>query len=97
MDMVGDEEEPWEAEVHETLTTQVKICGWKELHDQIKKDLKTMHTTLPLSRINQLMILQNFATLQLKGHGWMSASYEIAQQWHEKDDGSSTCMALPDF
>ena len=93
MDMVGDEEEPWEAEMHETLTTQVEIRGWKELRDQIKKDLKTMHTTLPLSRINQLMILRNFATLRLKGHGRMSASYEIAQQWHEKDDGSSTHFA----
>ena len=90
MDMVGDEEELWEAEVHETLTTQVEIRGWKELHDQIKKDLKTKHLTLPLSQINQLMILQNFATLQLKGHGRMSASYKIAQQLHEKDDGLST-------
>jgi hypothetical protein len=67
---VGDnEEEPWEAEASERLTAQVEIHGWKELHDQIKKDLKTKHATLLLSQINQLMILRNFATLCLKGQG----------------------------
>jgi hypothetical protein len=91
---VGDnEEEPWEAEASETLTAQVEICGWKELRDQIKKDLKTKHATLPLSQINQLMILRNFATLRLKGQGRIPASYEIAKQWHEKDNGSSTHFA----
>lgn len=49
---VGDnEEEPWEAEASEMLTAQVEIRGWKELRDQIKKDLKTKHATLPLSHL----------------------------------------------
>ena len=91
---VGDnEEEPWEAEVSETLTAQVEIHSWKELRDQIKKDLKTKHAMLLLSQINQLIILQNFAILRLKGQGWIPASYEIAKQWHEKDNGSSTHFA----
>jgi len=37
-------EEPWEAEVKETLTVQVEIHGWKELQDQIKDDLKKKNT-----------------------------------------------------
>jgi hypothetical protein len=66
-----------------------EIQGWDKLRDQIKKDLKKKHTSLPLSHINQLMILQNFATLHLKGHSHISTSHQIAQQWHEKTDGSS--------
>ena len=62
-DMGDEEEEPWEYEVGETLTAQVEIHSWKELQDQIKKDLKIKHTRLLLSQINQLMILRNFATL----------------------------------
>jgi len=48
--------------------------------------------TLPLSCLNQLLVLQNFATLQLKGFGRISASQEIAHQWHE-GKGSSTYYA----
>jgi hypothetical protein len=33
--------------------------------------------------INQLMILQNFAMLQIKGLRHMAASKDIAQQWHD--------------
>lgn len=80
-----DDAHPWEHEICKTLNPQVEIHGWKELHNQIKKDLKKEHSMLPLSQINQLMILCNFATLRLKGHSWMSASEEISHQWHEKD------------
>jgi hypothetical protein len=45
--------------------------------------LKKNHKSLPLSAINQLMILSNFATLRLKGALQISASVEIAWQWHE--------------
>jgi hypothetical protein len=48
---------------------------------------------LPMKDINQLMILRNFATLQLKGQGWVAASREIAAQWHEKLGGSSEHFA----
>lgn len=91
-DMGDEEEEPWEYEVGETLTAQVEIRSWKELQDQIEKDLEIKHTRLLLSQINQLMILRNFATLRLKGQGQISASFEIAQQWHKKS-GSNTHFA----
>ena len=45
--------------------------------------MKKAGNTLPITQINQLLILQNFATLQLKGYGKIEASLEIAQQWHE--------------
>ena len=38
---------------------------------------------MPLSHINQLMIISNFATLRLKGSSCTQASIEIAHQWHE--------------
>ncbi|KAJ3984293.1 hypothetical protein F5890DRAFT_1474698 [Lentinula detonsa] len=40
---------------------------------------------LPLLKIKQLLILQNFATLQLKNSRRIHANQEIALQWHEKD------------
>jgi hypothetical protein len=36
-----------------------------------------------LSRLNQLLIISNFATLRLRGVSRTQASLEIAQQWHE--------------
>jgi len=36
-----------------------------------------------LAQKNQLLILQNFATLRIKGLRQMAASEEIAQQWHD--------------
>ena len=38
---------------------------------------------LPLSWLNQLLIISNFATLHLKEISWTQASLEIAWQWHE--------------
>jgi hypothetical protein len=88
------EGEPWEDEVTDMVRPPlVNIRGWKDLRDQVKDDLKKKHTHLPMKDINQLMILRNFATLQLKGHGWVAASREIASQWHEKLGGSSEHFA----
>ncbi|KAI6016545.1 hypothetical protein EDC04DRAFT_2903126 [Pisolithus marmoratus] len=39
--------------------------------------------TLPLSHINQLLLIHNFATLRLQGIGQIKASLEIAHQWDE--------------
>lgn len=80
--MGNEEMEEWEEELDVAIKGSTKIRDWKTLHEQIKKDLKN-HKHLPLSHINQLMILQNFATLRLKGASRMCASAEIAQQWHE--------------
>jgi hypothetical protein len=81
--------EAWEEEVDETLTPNTEIQDWATLRAQIKADLKKRHKSLALSQINQLMILRNFANLCLKGYGRIAASFEIAQQWHEKDDSNS--------
>jgi hypothetical protein len=90
-----NDEEPWEEDVHEMMAgiSPKEIRGWDKLRDQIKKDLKKKHTSLPLSHINQLMILRNFATLRMKGHSRILTSRQIAQQWHEKTDGSSIHFA----
>ncbi|EGN96471.1 hypothetical protein SERLA73DRAFT_76430 [Serpula lacrymans var. lacrymans S7.3] len=61
----------------------VKVRGWTELREQIKHDLSKKAKTLPLSHANQLLLIQNFATLHLKGLGRIDASLEIARQWHE--------------
>jgi hypothetical protein len=89
----ADEEDAWEDEFRETVKAQVEIRDWKLLRNQIKADLKKQHSNLPLSQINQLMILRNFATLRLKGVGRIGASEEIAQQWDEKSDGSGSHFA----
>jgi hypothetical protein len=60
-----------------------EIRDWATLRTQIKAELKKNSKTLPLSRINQLLILSNFATLRLKGSSRITASLEIAKQWHE--------------
>jgi len=84
--------EAWEEELDETLMPNAEIQDWAALRTQIKADLKKKHKSMPLSQINQLMILRNFATLRLKGYGRMEVSFEIARQWHEKD-GSNVHFA----
>lgn len=78
--VVGEE---WEEELEEREQAGVEIRGWHELREQIKTDLAKNSKTLPLSRINQLLLIRNFATLRLKGVGRIDASLEIARQWHE--------------
>jgi len=79
----------WEEEIDETLTPNMEIRDWEALRSQIKADLKKKHKSLPLSQMNQLMILRNFANLRLKGYGRIEASYKITQQWHEKNSPNS--------
>jgi len=43
---------------------------------------------MTLSQINELMLLQNFANLCLKGFGRVKPSFEIAQHCHEKDESN---------
>lgn len=78
--------EDWEEElmsVVEDPCSQIK--DWSILHMQIKADLKKNGKNIPLTCINQLNIILNFATLCLKGYSRTSASVEIAKQWHEWD------------
>jgi len=59
------------------------VCNWSDLRKQIKDHLEKNSKTLPLSQLNQLLIISNFATLCLKGISQTQASLEIARQWHE--------------
>ena len=83
-----EECEPWEEEMEDLVTgerTQLApgdIRSWRELRDQIKNDLNwNRHTSI--KQLNQLIILRNFTTLILKGYGWIEASFEIANVWHD--------------
>lgn len=77
-------EDGWEEELHEHLIPSVEIRSWLDLQRQIKADMKKHHKSMTLPQMNQLMILRNFATLQIKGHGHMEASRQIAEQWYDK-------------
>lgn len=86
--------EEWEleAEIVELMpNVNQEIRGWHELRAQIISDLKKGNKKLPLSKVNQLMILRNFATLRLKGCGKMTASEEIARQWHLGEGVAFAC------
>ncbi|KAF8579342.1 hypothetical protein K439DRAFT_1654601 [Ramaria rubella] len=54
------------------------IEGWEEDVSETE-DLKKKHSRMCLSEINQLMILRNFGTLCLKGHGRIASSNEIVK------------------
>ena len=60
-----DDTETWEQELDANVENpKKKLKGWDKLRKQIENDLKKDSKILPLSHINQLMILSNFATLQ---------------------------------
>lgn len=90
--MESSDAEAWEEELDMTMKpgSATQIRSWDELCDQIKDDLTKHSKTLPVSRIHQLLILSNFATLQLKGLSRIGASFEIARQWQ---DGKGTGFA----
>lgn len=86
VDVLGEEDEDnWEpeGEVDDVMQAVDKIRGWEELRRQITADLKGNDRSLPLSKVDQLLILRNFATLRLKGFKKIAASEHIAQQWHD--------------
>ena len=42
------------------------VCGWSELRDQIKMDVVAAHKDQrSLMTLNELLVLQNFAMLQI--------------------------------
>jgi hypothetical protein len=60
------------------------IRPWKELREQLKSDWVEGHKKHETPTcLNKLTILQNFATLCIKGVRRIAASEEIAWQWHE--------------
>lgn len=54
-----------------------EIQGWDKLRDQIKEDLAKGAKTLPLSHINQLILIWNFSNLQLKVLGISKQAYRL--------------------
>jgi hypothetical protein len=83
-DMNDEELEDWEADLDESVRgPKSHVRDWSDLHEQIKDHLKKNSKTIPLSQLNQLLIISNFATLRLKGVSQIQASLEIARQWHE--------------
>jgi hypothetical protein len=83
VDVDSEDTEAWEDELEEQERGGVEVRSWEELRTQIKDDLAKGAKTLSLSRINQLLLIRNFATLRLKDRGRIEASLEIACQWHE--------------
>ena len=77
-----DDGDDYEDELVENMQGAAEIRDWATLRTKIKAELKKNSKALPLSRINQLLILSNFATLRLKGSSRITASLEIAKQWH---------------
>jgi hypothetical protein len=87
---IDDYENGWEEDLDECIHGDgVSIRGWEELRQQIKKDLKNHRDILPITKINQLLVIRNFAILRLKGYGKIEASTEIAWQWHEGEGKQS--------
>lgn len=89
-----DDVDEWEleAEVVNCMPRTVpNIRSWADLRTQIKAELKKKSKTLPLSKINQLMVLRNFATLRLKGYGKISASIEMARRRRRSFSSQGPC------
>ena len=67
------------------------IRGWGDLRVQIKANLEAAHKHHdPLTQINKLLVLRNFATLRIRGEGRIDASIQVAKQWQ---DGVGTNFA----
>ncbi|TFK63428.1 hypothetical protein BDN72DRAFT_882113 [Pluteus cervinus] len=82
-------EEEWEEDLSEAIEG-TEVRGWGILRVQIEQDMKKKKSTYTASQRNQLLILRNFATLRLKGDGIMSASKQLARQFHK---GEGTHLA----
>jgi hypothetical protein len=78
------EEEGYESDLEEAIQgPKNTVKNWSELRQQIKAHLAKHSKKLPLPKINQYLIISNFATLRLKGLFRTEASIEIARQWHK--------------
>jgi len=61
--MNNKDAEDWEAELDDGVQgTTAALKDWKTLQAQIKAHMKKNSKTLPLSHLNQHMILSNFTT-----------------------------------
>ena len=55
--LIQSMEEAWEDELEEQECGGVEVRGWDKLQDQIMEDLVKGAKTLPLSCINQLILI----------------------------------------
>ena len=84
----GYNESDWEEEIEDEIQGSVEVRDWEVLRKVIKNEIQKKSKILPLSSVNKLMILANFATLRLRGHSQIAASIAIADQWyHGKGEG----------
>jgi hypothetical protein len=84
-----------EVEVVESVSQNVmqfECRGWSSVRDGIKAYLRKASKTLSVSQLNQLIILQCFANLRVKGERWMEASRQIAYHWYA-DNGTGSHFA----
>jgi hypothetical protein len=82
--------EAWEDELDEMVHgASCETKSWPQMRQEIKRTLKSQHKSLALSQVNQLIILQNFATLLMKGLTRGQASMQIAQQWLSVQDAAA--------
>jgi hypothetical protein len=69
------------------------IRSWEELREQLKSDLREGHKKHEAPTcLNKLTIIQNFATLCIKGVKHMATSKEIAWQFHEGVGSHFACQ-----
>jgi len=91
--MNDEDAEDWEAELDDSIQdTNTMIKDWMTLCTQIKTHMKKYLKTMPLSQLNQYMILGNFATLCIRGVTQIKASQEIARQWHDGEGVVFACQ-----
>ncbi|KAJ3978339.1 hypothetical protein F5890DRAFT_1602365 [Lentinula detonsa] len=84
MEMNEEDGEFLEDEMDENLAKPIsEIKPWDKLWAQLKAEIKGHSKTLPVSKLNRLLILVNFANLRLKGESRMKASESIAKAWHD--------------
>jgi len=66
--MNDEDTEDWEAELDDGLEdSTAELKDWTTHHTQIKTHMKKHLKSMPLSQLNQYMILGNFATLCICG------------------------------
>ena len=79
-----DEQENYKSDLEEAIQgPKCAIKDWSELWKKIKTHLAKHSKSFPLSKINQYLMISNFATLQLKGLFQTKANIEIVHQWHK--------------
>ncbi|KAF8510328.1 hypothetical protein JB92DRAFT_3119111 [Gautieria morchelliformis] len=82
--MNDEDAEYWEAELDDAVQDETAaVKDWATLRSEVKTHMKKHSKIMPLSHLDQYMILGNFATLRIRGVTRIKASQEITRQWHD--------------